>query len=87
MPPYTTMPAAYERPEGVTDKEWQQFLVQIEKNDECLLKRVCPDCGSKLTKMLDPRQDGPTLAEGSWFNYRCTNPAGCPFFVDQCEPD
>lgn len=81
------MHAAYERPEGVTDSEWKEFLAQIEKDDECLRKRVCPDCGSPLTKKLDGRQVGDTLVLGTWFNYRCTNPIGCQFLVDQCEPD
>jgi hypothetical protein len=80
------MPAAYERPEGVTDSEWKEFLAQIEKNDECLRNRVCPDCESPLTKALDFRQAGPTLVQGTWFKYRCTK-TGCSFFVDQCEPD
>ncbi len=78
---------AFERPEGVTEKEWSQFLAEVERQDACLHDLVCPDCGSPLTKKLDAYQAGPTLVQGTWFNYRCTNPAGCRFLVDQCEPD
>ncbi len=78
------MPAAYERPEGVTEKEWQMFLDDIQRHDEALQKLVCPDCGGPLTKKLDPRQGGATIVVGTWFNYRCV---GCKFFMDQCEPE
>lgn len=85
--PYTNMTSVYERPEGVTEKEWQQFLAEIERNDESLRNLICPDCGCPITKTLDRRQAGVALVQGTWFNYRCTNPKGCGFFVDQCEPD
>lgn len=77
------MAAAYERPEGVTDAEWKEFLQEIEKNEEALRKLVCPDCGSPLTKQLDPRQAGVSEAPGLWYNYRCTSQ--CGFLVDQKE--
>lgn len=78
---------AYEKPEGLSEEEWRQFLSDIEKQDACLRDLVCPDCGSPLMKSLDPRQSGGTLHAGTWFNYRCTNRPQCKFLVDQCEPD
>jgi hypothetical protein len=45
---------------------------------------VCPQCDSKLTRTLDPRQDGPTEIAGKWFNYRCTR--SCGWLEDRCEP-
>lgn len=45
---------------------------------------ICPSCGSKLTRTLDPRQAGPTELAGKWFNYRCTE--RCGWFADRCEP-
>lgn len=47
---------------------------------------ICPNCGSKITKMLDPRQSGPTEVAGKWFSYRCGNPRECGWFMDRCEP-
>jgi hypothetical protein len=76
---------AYERPEGVTEKEWSQFLADLERNDRCLYDLICPDCGNPLSKRVDSSQVDPALSPGTWFNYRCTNPVGCPFSVDQCE--
>jgi hypothetical protein len=69
---------AYERPEGVTDAEWDSFNRDIERVEEGLRTRICPDCRGKLVKKLDPVQDLP----GIWFIYKCQ---GCNFSVDQCE--
>jgi len=77
------MACAYERPEGVTDAEWKEFLQKIDTYEEALRKRVCPDCGSALTKQLDPQQAGDSDAQGLWYNYRCTS--RCGFFMDQRE--
>ncbi len=78
------MAGAYERPDGLTDAEWQMFLNEMEAHDEALRKRTCPKCGSPLTKRLDPRQVGESEALGLWYNYRCTL-RGCGFAVDQRE--
>ncbi len=78
------MAGVYERPEGVTDAEWEMFLKEIEVHDEALRKRICPNCEGALTKRLDPRQAGESQAPGLWYNYRCTKP-GCGFAVDQRE--
>jgi len=75
----------YERPEGVTDAEWRLFLKEMDDMEEALKKRICRLCGSPLSKTLDKRQDGNSDKSGLWFNYRCTNPACCTFFVDQKE--
>jgi len=74
------MAGTYDRPDGLTEAEWREFQRDIEKTEEGLLSRVCPDCGSTLSKKLDPAPDTP----GLWFNYRCQNDA-CDFAVDQKE--
>ncbi len=71
---------AYERPEGVTDAEWDRFNQDIERVEEGLQTRTCPDCKSPMTKKLDDIQD--SRGGGVWFVYRCTS---CRFSVDQCE--
>ena len=71
---------AYERPEGVTDAEWERFNRDVTRVEESLVIRICPDCRNRLDKKLDPDQD----EGGLWFVYTCTNRL-CNFVVDQCE--
>lgn len=69
---------SYERPEGVTDAEWDRFNHDVSRVEESIVTRICPDCRNRLNKKLDPHQD----KGGVWFKYQCTN---CNFVVDQCE--
>lgn len=70
----------HERPEGVTDAEWERFNRDVARVEEALSTRICPDCRHPLAKKLDPKQD----AGGVWFLYRCVNRL-CNFRVDRCE--
>lgn len=71
------MPPEYERPEGVTDYEWQIFMREVEEAEASILKRICPYCRHTLIKSA---QEAP----GLWFSYECTN-AECGFVVEQEE--
>jgi len=69
---------------GASVDEVDAEIAFMEAEDEKINARVCPRCGSKLTRNLDSRQAGPTEVAGKWFNYRCT--AMCGWFADRCEP-
>lgn len=73
-------PMSHERPEGVTDAEWERFNHDVARVEKALVIRICPDCRSPLSKKLDPKQD----EGGVWFLYRCSNHR-CNFSVDRCE--
>jgi predicted RNA-binding Zn-ribbon protein involved in translation (DUF1610 family) len=67
-------------PEDQVDGVIEDMKAEDAKIDAC----ICPRCGSKITRTLDPRQMGATEIAGKWFNYRCT--AKCGWFADRCEP-
>lgn len=76
------MTEKYERPEGVTEREWAEFVENIEEHEDALLRRICLDCGSSLTKKMDPKKENG--GRGVWFNYCCVN-SDCEFALDQFE--
>ena len=68
---------------GADPKVVEQIVAEARAEGEKIDACVCPKCRSRLTRVLDRRQAGPTEIAGKWFNYRYTE---CPYFVDRCEP-
>lgn len=69
---------------GVSAVEIDRVIENMKIEDAKIDASICPRCGSKLTRALDPRQAGSTEVAGKWFNYRCT--AKCGWLFDRCEP-
>jgi hypothetical protein len=69
---------------GISGTEADEVIAGMKHIDTKVELGACPQCNAKLTRALDPRQDGPTKVAGKWFNYRCT--ARCGWFGDRCEP-
>ncbi len=68
---------------GASEADADDAVRGMEMMDKKIDARVCPTCRSKITRILDPRQDGPTEVAGKWFKYRCLS---CKWFADRCEP-
>jgi hypothetical protein len=71
---------------GAPADQVEAAIADMKAEDTKIDAQICPRCGSKITRMLDRRQDGPTEVAGKWFNYRCSNLRVCGWFVDRCEP-
>ena len=71
---------------GAPADQVDAVIADLKAEDQKIDAGICPKCGSKLTRILDRRQDGPTEVAGKWFNYRCGNPRECGWFADRCEP-
>lgn len=71
---------------GASEADIELAVADMKAMDEKIDAGICPRCGSKITRMEDPRQAGPTEVAGKWFNYRCGNPRACGWFADRCEP-
>jgi DNA-directed RNA polymerase subunit RPC12/RpoP len=69
---------------GATASEVDDAIAFMKAEDKKIDAGACPDCGSKITRTLDPRQSGPTEVAGMWFIYRCTR--SCGWFTARCEP-
>ena len=69
---------------GASASEVDDIIEVMKAEGEKIDALICPNCGSKLTRTLDPRQAGETEIAGKWFNYRCTR--RCGWFADRCEP-
>jgi predicted RNA-binding Zn-ribbon protein involved in translation (DUF1610 family) len=69
---------------GAPADQVEAAIADMKAEDVKIDAGICPKCGSKITRTLDRRQDGPTEVAGKWFNYRCI--AKCGWFVDRCEP-
>lgn len=71
---------------GISETDANKAVEEMRAEDAKIDAGVCPKCGSKITRIEDPRQAGPTKIAGKWFNYRCGNPRACGWFADRCEP-
>ncbi len=67
---------------GMSEAEVEEGLAKMVSDDAKLDRCECLKCGGKLTRTLDPRQDGDAFGHGEWFNYNC---AACGFHVDRAE--
>ena len=54
---------------GASVDEVDAAIAFMEAEDAKIDARICPGCGSPLTRALDSRQAGPTELAGKWFNY------------------
>lgn len=71
---------------GASETDAHKAVEEMRAEDAKIDAGVCPKCGSKITRIEDPRQAGSTGIAGRWFNYRCGNPRSCGWFADRCEP-
>ena len=69
---------------GAPADKVEAVIADMKAEDAKITAGYCPNCGSPLTRVMDPRQAGSTQVAGKWFNYRCI--ARCGWFADRCEP-
>lgn len=67
---------------GATPEGAERIIAEQLRQEAHVDNMICPGCGGKLTRRLDPRQAGPVIVDGGrWHNYRCP----CGFAVDRHE--
>jgi hypothetical protein len=66
---------------GVNEEELEREIARMRREGEALDRGICPQCGTTITKRIDPRQVGDVPLPGTWVNYRCP----CGYMVDRKE--
>lgn len=66
---------------GVSEKAAEAIIEGMKREAVALDRGLCPDCGTKVFRRVDPRQTGASELPGTWVNYRC----GCGYKADRKE--
>lgn len=66
---------------GLSPEAAREATDHLEREMDCLDRRVCPTCNAPIQRVFDQRQAGPKADDQAFFNYRCK----CGFMCDRAE--